>query len=218
MAPSWAGYRLTVERPRAAAANMARDEELFAAFRRGAAPPTWRLYTWDRPAVSVGHFVAPPAPPPGWPEDVPLVSRITGGGFVPHGADFTYCVARERRSGYDNYEDIVGAVAAALREMGARGAAVWRGEPRGRDGYCFASLAPFDIHVGGRKLAGCAQRRTRDGVLHQGSIAAAAVPPVLIGINLVDERNTVTLEELIGRRVSLAAFGAALSEISPLDY
>jgi lipoate-protein ligase A len=139
---------------------------------------------------------------------------LTGGGFVPHGADFTYCVVRERRAGAANYEDLIEAVAAALRKLGARDAAVWRLGPRGRDGYCFASLAPFDIHVGGRKIAGCAQRRMKNGVLHHGSIAAAAVPAVIRPLGLVTERDVVTLEELTGRKVAPAAFAAALAEVT----
>jgi lipoate-protein ligase A len=35
---------------------------------------------------------------------------------------------------------------------------------------CFAKPVRFDIVAGDRKLSGAAQRRTREGMLHQGSI------------------------------------------------
>jgi len=35
---------------------------------------------------------------------------------------------------------------------------------------CFTTPTRYDVMVGGRKVAGAAQRRTRDGILHQGSI------------------------------------------------
>lgn len=201
----WRDYELLVEGPGGAEENMARDEALLAAYRGGEAP-TWRLYTWREAAVTYGRGQKAPA----WRDDVPTVRRISGGGLVPHGADFTYCVVRERRRGRDNYEDIVVAVAAALRELGVA-AAVWRGPPVGAADFCFASLAPYDVHFRGRKIAGCAQRRFKDAVLHHGSVAAAAPPSPLRRLGLWDEARTTTLAELLGRRVALAEFAAALA-------
>jgi lipoate-protein ligase A len=201
----WRRYELLVEGPGGAAENMGRDEALLAAYRAGEAPPSWRLYTWREPAVTYGRGQRAP----GW-DDVAVVPRLSGGGLVPHGADFTYCVVRERRRGFDNYEDIVAAVAAALGGLGVA-AAVWRGAPAGDAGRCFASLAPYDVHVGGRKVAGCAQRRYEDAVLHHGSVAAAAPAEVLQRLGLWDEVGTATLEELLGRPIVLAEFAESLA-------
>jgi lipoate-protein ligase A len=201
----WRGYELLVEGPGGAAENMARDEALLAAYRAGEAPPSWRLYTWLEPAVTYGRGQQAPRR-----EGVATVPRLSGGGYVPHGADFTYCVVRERRRGFDNYEDIVAAVAAALREMGIP-AAVWRDAPAGDAGRCFASLAPYDVHVRGRKVAGCAQRRYKDAVLHHGSVAAAAPSEILRRLGLWDETRTATLAELLGRPVVLAEFAESLA-------
>jgi lipoate-protein ligase A len=201
----WTGYRLLVDGAAEARENMARDERLLAAFRAGEAPPTWRLYTWEEPAVTYGRGQKAPA----WGDVATAVPRVSGGGFVPHGADFTYCVVRERRWGSANYEDIVAAVAEALRALGVE-AAVWRGERSGAADRCFASLAPFDIHVRGRKIAGCAQRRCRDAILHHGSIAAAAPAASLRALGLWDEDGTETLAGLLGRPVALAEFAEAL--------
>lgn len=193
---------------------MPRDEALLQALRNGAGGPAWRLYTWTAPAVTYGHAQAEPP----FAAEVPAFKRISGGGFVPHGADFTYCVVRERRIGESNYEDIVAAVAAALRSLGIAGAAVWRSAPAGKAGYCFASLAPFDIHVRGRKIAGCAQRRHKDVILHHGSIAAAAAPDILVQLGLVDAARTTTIEQELGRPTELGEFAAALASITGMDY
>jgi len=207
----WHGYGLIVDGPTPAADNMPRDEALLTAFRAGDVGPTWRLYTWRETAVTYGRSQRAPA----FGDEVPAFPRVSGGGLVPHGSDFTYCVVRERRCGAANYEDIVDAVAQALRKLGVP-AAVWRDGPRGKDGYCFASLAPFDLHVGGRKVAGCAQRRLRDAVLHHGSIAAAPAPEAIRRRGLVDEARTVTLQGILGRPVTLAAFARALAEVTGL--
>jgi lipoate-protein ligase A len=205
----WNGYRLLVDGAAEAHENMTRDEGLLAAFRAGEAPPTWRLYTWREPAVTYGRGRKAPA----WGDAVTAVPRLSGGGYVPHGADFTYCVVRERRSGSGNYEDIVAAVAEVLRGLGVA-AAVWRGERSGAADKCFASLAPFDIHVRGRKIAGCAQRRYRDAVLHHGSIAAAAPAASLRALGLWDENRTETLAGLLGRPVALTEFAEALGQVT----
>ncbi len=208
----WRGYRLLVEGPGGAEENMAGDEALLAAYRAGKAPPTWRFYTWREAAVTYGRAqVAPP-----WRGVVPTVPRLSGGGFVPHGADFTYCVVRERRQGLSNYEDIVAAVAAALRDLGVL-AAVWRDDAEGAVERCFASLAPFDVHVRGRKVAGCAQRRFKDAVLHHGSIAAGAPSAVLRRLGLWDDARTTTLAEVLGRRVGLEEFAEAFARVTGIE-
>jgi lipoate-protein ligase A len=188
--------------------NMARDEALLAAYRRGEIPPTWRLYTWREPAITYGRRFR--LPPEGG--GVTVVPRLSGGGLVPHGADITYCLVRERRPGARNYEDIVAAVAEALRAVGVE-AAVWRGAPAGAADRCFASLAPYDIHWRGRKIAGCAQRRLRNALLHHGSIAAAAPAAALCRLGLWEEPRSATLTEILGRVVTAEEFAAALGEV-----
>jgi len=208
----WNGYRLIVDGPGKAEENMARDEGLLAAYRAGEAPPTWRLYTWREPAVTYGRGQEAPA----WGDAVTAVPRVSGGGYVPHGADFTYCVVRERRFGLDNYEDIVEAVAEALRSLGVA-ATVWRDERAGAADKCFASLAPFDVHVRGYKIAGCAQRRLKDAILHHGSIAAAEPAASLRELGLWDPARAATLAGLLGRAVALAEFAEALGAATGME-
>lgn len=167
--------------PRPAAANMAADEiAADEAIRIGA--PILRCYRWADPSLSFGYFerladieALPLA------AGRTLVRRPTGGGAVPHSAsgdDFTYALAIPRRDPAAAlrpsalYARVHRAVAQALRlSGGAPDAAVLGDDPHLPAGPCFAKPVLGDvISAAGTKLAGAAQRRTRAGVLHQGSV------------------------------------------------
>src|SRR5580765_2159147 len=70
------------------APNMTVDEALLEAMPR-LAMPVLRFYSWEEPAASFGYFQKY-----GEVERLtslrPLVRRPTGGGLVPHDADWTY--------------------------------------------------------------------------------------------------------------------------------
>ena len=152
-----------------AAMNMAIDHALlrFAATRRR---PLLRLYAWQQPAVSYGYFQKFPKQFVGRYE---IVRRPTGGGLVYHVNDTTYTVvippshAFYRLSTTDAYQAIHRAVAAALTTQVEllRHAQVPHGQYE-----CFQNPVAGDVIAGNQKLAGGAQRRGRNGVLHQGSI------------------------------------------------
>lgn len=182
--------------PADAATNMAVDEALLrTAEERGR--PLLRVYSWMRPAVSIGYFQKFPAH---LADKYEIVRRSTGGGLVYHGngGDTTYTVVvpPEQRlytmSTTDSYRAIHKAVAIALehcsRESHSRlSVAVPRksfaatipalhkaqgASPHGSY-ECFQNPVQGDVVADGRKLAGAAQRRTKWGLLHQGSIAAS---------------------------------------------
>jgi lipoate-protein ligase A len=158
---------------RSAAMNMAIDEALLEL----ASAPLIRFYQWDHPALSFGYF--------GRYVDVEehererdLVRRWTGGGIVLHGDDLTYSIivpasdSLVAESSPSIYKKIHRAISNALRATGARAelAAVSAVGDRHYNGACFANPVHADVLVNGRKVAGAAQRRTRAGLLHQGSI------------------------------------------------
>jgi lipoate-protein ligase A len=172
---------------RSAALNMAIDEALLA----HASLPSIRFYKWDHPALSFGYFggfadVANYAP------ERDLVRRWTGGGIVFHGDDLTYSIVIPEtepafgESSMSIYEKIHNALRAALVVSGhdvelaeSRDAALQRqsGSDRPRTAQravptntCFANPVRADVLSNGRKIAGAAQRRTRKGLLQQGSI------------------------------------------------
>ncbi len=152
--------------------NMAVDEALLLSVNQ----PVLRIYSWAAPAVSFGCFVKY--------EEVTkqggrtLVRRWTGGGVVEHGGDFTYSLilpaGREAAacSSAQSYREIHGALGRALRAAGVE-AGFAPETPAGLGGVCFAQPVAYDLMLGGRKIAGAAQRRSRHGRLHQGSVQAA---------------------------------------------
>lgn len=170
------------------------------------APPTLRLYTWDTPTLSIGHFQ---------PLDdidtaacvrhgVDVVTRPTGGAALLHGGDLTYAVAmpiaRARRSVQVIYDDIASALIAGLARLGVE-ATVARAHGE-RGAVCFAAQVGADLRVGRRKVCGSAQVRRRELVLQHGSILLRRLP--IDETDLVTgsrdraqlRRSTVTLSEL----------------------
>jgi lipoate-protein ligase A len=162
--------------PRAAALNMAVDEALL----ETAASPTLRFYRWRGPALSFGYF--------GSYADVAnqrnareIVRRWTGGGVVPHGDDLTYSVIIPKshpffvRSSLAIYSDLHDAIRQALQENGIDASLANSVSARVSED-CFANAVRADVISGGRKIAGAAHRRSRAGLLHQGSIQNAKLP------------------------------------------
>jgi len=162
--------------------NMAMDEALLCtASRRGR--PLLRFYAWDRPAVTIGYVQRLAAAPPG----LAVARRPTGGGVVYHDHDFTYTVAIPAGhwlSGLDrtrSYDWINRSVREGLSRcrLAASLAAQDIGSHVDRlTMVCFANPTRYDILMDGRKVAGSAQRRTRDGILHQGSVHFGGPLPV----------------------------------------
>jgi lipoate-protein ligase A len=155
--------------PHGGSYNMAMDEVLL----RTAVQPLLRVYGWSAPAVSFGYFGRFAEARRLWPGRE-LVRRWTGGGMVPHGDDLTYTLVVPKsdsfagRTAPDSYRMIHEAVIKALG--GVDGAlSLAAGSPKVSD-ECFANPAAHDIVASEIKIAGAAQRRTRHGLLHQGSI------------------------------------------------
>jgi lipoate-protein ligase A len=163
---------------RSAAMNMAIDQALL----ESAAAPSIRFYRWESPALSFGYFgrfadVADKA------SERDLVRRWTGGGIVFHGEDLTYSIVIPAHdpvfseSSMSIYEDVHRSLREALITNGERAdlALVAGGADAGATiidrGYnCFANPVRADVIIDGRKVAGAAQRRTRAGLLQQGSV------------------------------------------------
>jgi lipoate-protein ligase A len=177
------------------------DEALLAsAVRTGR--PSLRFYRWQGPWLSLGYgqiFDRGRIEACGR-AGVGVVRRVTGGRAVLHGSDLTYALAaREGQlpAGLTaSYELVAGILVRALEALGVE--AVASPFPRRREAFqhrfqidpmravsrpqrgdfdCFARPAGREICVGGRKLAGSAQRRAKGGILQHGSIRLAPDPP-----------------------------------------
>ncbi len=153
--------------------NMALDEALM----EGAPDlqrPILRFYGWTQPAASFGYSQKISEI-----ETVtklrPLVRRTTGGGLVPHDADWTYSVtvppnhpwyALRASESYERMHRWIQSAFASL-DLATELAPCCRKEILGQ---CFAGYEKSDVLRWGKKIAGAAQRRTKTGLLIQGSI------------------------------------------------
>ncbi len=159
--------------PGAPAYNMAVDEALLEAA-PALGQPVLRFYGWTEPAATFGYFQKISEI-----ERVtrlrPLVRRPTGGGLVPHDADWTYSLAFPPAHAWhalratESYERVHQWLRAAFARLGvaAELAPCCRKEIPGQ---CFAGHEKSDLLWHGRKIAGAAQRRTKTGLLIQGSV------------------------------------------------
>jgi lipoate-protein ligase A len=159
--------------PGDSAFNMALDEALLEASVR-LAHPVLRFYGWTEPAASFGYFqkyilveqLTPLRP---------LVRRPTGGGIVPHEADWTYSLVFPPNhewyllSARESYCRVHAWIQQAFEQLDL--ATTLAPESlKAQPGQCFVGHEQCDLLWRGRKIAGAAQRRRKDGLLIQGSI------------------------------------------------
>ncbi len=156
---------------------MALDESLLEA-----APelggPVLRFYGWTEPAATFGYsqrFA-----------DVekltplrPLIRRPTGGGVVPHDRDWTYTLVFPpnhwwyRLRARESYEQLHVWLQRAFERLGVP-TELAPTTAAGPPTHCFVRWEQFDVLWRGAKIAGAAQRRTKSGLLIQGSVQPPA--------------------------------------------
>ena len=169
-----------------AALNMAQDLLLLEAYPRPGVPRL-RAYGWAEPAYTFGVSQR-------WgewrsraPATCALVRRPTGGGLVSHLEDWTFALAVPSDhplvalEALASYGAVLRALEQALRGLGQPVAAV--AAPGGPRAYrapeiCAERPEPHDLvrSDDGRKVAGAAQKRGRDGLLLQGYVDRAVLP------------------------------------------
>jgi lipoate-protein ligase A len=158
--------------------NMALDEALLQS-----APqlgrPVLRFYGWLEPAATFGYSQS-------YAQIAkltllrPLVRRPTGGGLVPHDADWTYSLvfpaghSWHQSRAVESYRRAHLWVREAFAAMNVA-ASLSPGSQKEIPGQCFIGAEKDDVLWHGRKIAGAAQRRTRNGLLIQGSVQP---PPI----------------------------------------
>jgi lipoate-protein ligase A len=165
----WIGLLEDFE-PRPAALQMAVDEVLL----RTISAPLLRVYRWAAPCITLGYFepYALAAQSSGGRE---VTRRWTGGGSVEHGTDWPYSIlipathpfAHEPAIG--SYHRIHSALAACLNTL-TPPATLAASSSEKISSACFENPVRHDLVQDGRKIAGAGQKRTRFGLLHQGSV------------------------------------------------
>jgi lipoate-protein ligase A len=176
--------------------NMAMDEALLEVVSR-LRQPVLRFYGWTEPAATFGYFQK-------FAEVErttllrQLIRRPTGGGLVPHDADWTYSLAFPPGDEWyllraeESYRRVHEWLQAAFARMGVK-TELAPCCKKSAPGQCFVGHEKHDLLWQGRKIAGAAQRRNKLGLLIQGSVqpppltlartdweqamAAVAVPP-----------------------------------------
>ncbi len=157
--------------------NMALDETLLENISQ-IGKPVLRFYGWHEPAATFGYFQK-------FSEVAnathlrPLIRRPTGGGIVPHDADWTYSFIAPPHYEWHSLkaEESYRRIHEWIRDAFAKSKIETELAPHAKKtlpGQCFVGHEKFDLLWHGKKIAGAAQRRNKLGLLIQGSIQ----PPV----------------------------------------
>lgn len=172
-----------------AATNMAVDASLLYTLPPGMA--AFRHYGWTEPAITFGYTQPHARVRSNSDAGIVLCRRITGGGIVDHRNDWTYALAIQaelsasRAPATELYQTIHDCIRLVLEEQTIQSqlapcprtcGRVPAVKPLGPE-QCFTQPAANDvIRPDGAKIAGAAMKRTREGLLVQGSIDRAALP------------------------------------------
>ena len=181
-----------------AVTNMAIDAALLANMPVGFA--AFRHYGWREPAATFGYtqkhhkvvseLASVPAPIELAQASATLTRRMTGGGIVDHRYDWTYAlilhssVSAASTPATDLYAQIHHAISLSLDKIGidshlAHCPHLCKETPAASDipTRCFMTPAAHDVlRPDGQKIAGAAMKRSRQGLLVQGSLDRSSLP------------------------------------------
>jgi len=195
--------------------NMRLDEELLASLNEFSRP-ILHLYDWAGDSATYGYFVRPADfldLEKGRQRGLHLARRPTGGGIIFHIWDFAFSVLIPSNSTYfsqntvANYQFVNSAVLRAVEEFLKEKSLSLTPKDGGQldpacSCFCMARPTKYDVMLGGKKIAGAAQRQRRTGFLHQGSIALTS--PCLSYLSDVLLPGTRVLEAMQAHTQALA--------------
>ncbi|MCE5316105.1 MAG: hypothetical protein LLG04_01910 [Parachlamydia sp.] len=174
-------YEILIAKAASAADNMERDSALLQSL---AEHPrcVLHLYDWEQPSATYGYFIDPDNyfNQEGLNRrQMQLARRPTGGGIIFHTCDLAYSVLIPAThptyslNPLENYALINRAVSDAIAANIAKPLELLPLQlpSSGFDAFCMATPTRYDVMLEGRKVGGAAQRRMKQGYLHQGSIA-----------------------------------------------
>ncbi len=165
--------------------------------------PILHLYEWTKPSITYGYFT-----------DINLhlkfdalaehgidtARRPTGGGIIFHLSDLAFSVLLPAShpafsiNTLANYAAINVLVAQAVEKFTQNSLPVslaTQCDKRECSPFCMAKPTMYDLVIGGKKVGGAAQRRTQNGLLHQGSISLALPPENILSDVLIDGEKIV---------------------------
>jgi lipoyl(octanoyl) transferase len=164
--------------------NMAFDKVLLESYLPAESRPVFRIYQWDKPAISLGRFQDAEKIlnlDNCRKDNISIVKRITGGGAIYHSQDeLTYslvCAAEFFRadSVKDSYQKITDFILKAYRSLGffaqyAKDYQESKKQLGAVSDFCFSGWQDYDILIEGKKIGGNAQKRKRAVIFQHGSI------------------------------------------------
>jgi len=180
---------------RSATENMAIDAELLESMTLADASPTLHFYDWESPSATYGYFTDPAtllSLDAVKKLGLDIARRPTGGGVIFHTTDWAFSLAiPSTHPGYsvntlDNYAYVNRFVIRALAAfLGTDHQLSFLENEIAIDNkhahhFCMAKPTKYDVMFGKRKIGGAAQRRTRFGLLHQGSISLTLPDPIFL--------------------------------------
>lgn len=168
-----------------AARNMQIDAELLEGLAEKKRP-ILHFYEWERASATYGYFIEPSRYldlSEAEKRGLFLARRSTGGGIVFHLWDmaFSLLVPYHRpefsTNTLENYAFVNKAVLGAVESFLKRSIGLYLTEADfeakgpGCRHFCMAKPTKYDVILEGKKIAGAAQRKTKAGFLHQGTIS-----------------------------------------------
>lgn len=209
--------------------NMGIDLALLELHACGVSPPTLRFYQWDPPAVSLGYFQRRHSIDLTACREMGLdvVKRPTGGHAVLHEHDLTYSVIAGPAEGIpvnlkEAYKLIGEGLVNGFRLLGLETVRAEDHISVPESDICFMRFAVGDILSNGKKFVGSALTLKGSSMLQHGSIVLD--PQRERWANILDlkgrspeelnhhlESWSTSLEEILGRRMSLNEVKTALS-------
>jgi lipoate-protein ligase A len=195
--------------------NMHLDQELLSQL-DSQSEPILHLYEWENDSATYGYFLNPYD---FLNEDavkkkgLHLAKRPTGGGIIFHLCDFAFSVLiPATHPGYsistlENYALINRMVVRTLERVAdsPHRLELLKQDPMPLDHsskqFCMAKPTKYDVIMDGRKIGGAAQRRTKQGFLHQGTICIATLPAHYLSEILLP--NTRVIEAMQANSASL---------------
>lgn len=170
--------------------------------------PILHYYDWEKPSFTHGYFVDPKNflnLSSFLNERLDWARRPTGGGIIFHLTDLAFSVLIPAShplytdNTLTNYEGINQKVALAVKEIlkeDIPSLLVQEEEKKNSAllNFCMAKPTIYDVMLGNKKIAGAAQRRKKQGFLHQGTISI--VMPKVEFLEEILLENSIVLEEM----------------------
>lgn len=201
-----------------AAENMALDKELLDNLHQRSTPLI-RFYDWKNPSITFGYF----SNPSHWLDletlkegHIDLAKRPTGGGITLHMGDLAFsaflpaCNPNFSCCTLDNYAYINNAVAKAILdcfivEKPQLLATAEDPEDKAWSNFCMAHPTQYDVIISGKKVGGAAQRRTKNGFLHHGTICLEVPDEQLLSRLFLRDSGTSLIRAITRSSFPLAA-------------